>query len=176
MHVIWLSIVSEISSEWNDLHAWNSCSHVLPILDYCCLNWAFRPSQSTAMGLSDSYHNLTSPTNVRQNHWTLTPFWSAWLSTQSFVLRSWASASSLGLPVNSGLKCDQFICGNRHGCAGGTIGCYGGVGGTTGGGCGACGPHSAIFLYFWWGESIFYFIFHYPRYYYILVFPTWYWQ
>ena len=34
-----------------------------------------------------------------------------WVSLQSFVLKRWASASSSGLPENSGLKYDQFNCG-----------------------------------------------------------------
>ena len=57
-----------------------------------------------------------------------------YVSIQSFVLRRCASASSSGLPVNSGLKCDQFNCG---------ICCIGYVGADTGSytGCiiGACG-------------------------------------
>ena len=60
---------------------------------------------------------------------------------QSFILRRCASASSSGLPVNSGLKCNQFNCGTRAGgigcmgigCAGGTSGCIGGMGSCTGG-------------------------------------------
>ena len=77
------------------------------------------------------------------------------------------SASSSGLPENSGLKCDQFNCGIGAGwndyvgepihCAGsitscmsGTGGCTAGVSGVTGGGCSAGGagsPSSAIFTY-----------------------------
>ena len=69
------------------------------------------------MGLNDSYHNLAYPTNVKQNLWTLTPSWNAWVSIQSFILSRCVSASSSGFPANSGLKCDQFNCGTGPGCA-----------------------------------------------------------
>ena len=106
----------------------------MPILEYCCLNWFCKLIQSTFIGLSDSYHNLASPTNVKQKHWTV--------SIQSFILKRCASASSSGLHVNSGLKCDQFNCGTCAGwigCVGigyigGTGGCTGGTGGTIGSG------------------------------------------
>ena len=60
----------------------------------------------------------------------LTP-WNAYASIQLFVLRRCASASSSGLPANSGLKCDQFNCGAWAGwidwvgigCAGGITSC-----------------------------------------------------
>ena len=73
------------------------------------------------------------------------------MSIKSFVLRRWASAFSSGLPANSGLKCNQFNCGNGPGCAGGKTGCAGGpegitgctgnTGDTTGEGCGAGSLH-----------------------------------
>ena len=63
------------------------------------------------MGLKDSYHNLASPTNVRQNCWIFTSSGNACASIQSLVLSKYVSASSLGFPENSGLKFDQFNCG-----------------------------------------------------------------
>ena len=77
--------------------------------EYCCLNWFCKPCQSTFIGLRDSYHNLASPTSVRQSLWTFTPSWNWWVSIQSFVLSWCASASSSVFPENSGLKCDQLI-------------------------------------------------------------------
>ena len=66
----------------------------------------------------------------------------AWVSIWSLVLRRCASASSSGLPVNSGLKCDQFNCGigaGRIDCVGGTISCAGGAGSCMGGAGGTTG-------------------------------------
>ena len=108
----------------------------MPILEYCCLNLFCNPFQSKAIGLNDSYHNLASPTNVKQNYWTVTPSGKAWVSIQSLVLWRCVSTSLSGLPVNLGLKCDQFNWGIGAGwisCVGGTTGCAGGAGGCTGG-------------------------------------------
>ena len=119
----------------NDLHTKNKCSPVLPILEYCCQNWFCNPFQSKAIGLSDSYHNLTSSTNFKQNHWTSTASGKAWVFIQSLVLRRCASASSSGLPANSGLKGDQFNWGIGSGwigCVGGAIGSAGVAGSCTG--------------------------------------------
>ena len=91
---------------------------MLPNFEYCCLNLSCSPSQFTAMDLSDSYHSLASPTSVKQKLWTLTPSGKVCMSIQSFVLRRCASASSSGLPENSGLKCYQFKCGMGTGCFG----------------------------------------------------------
>ena len=86
------------------------------------------PNQSMFMGLKHSYHNLASPTNVKQNIWTFTPFGNACVSIQSLILIKCASASSSGFPENSGLRCDQFNCAMSFtGCAGGC------------GTCSACG-------------------------------------
>ena len=84
---------------------------------YCCQNWFCRPNQSTFIGLRDSYHNLASPTNVKQNLWTFTPSGNACLSIQSFIVSKCTSASS-GFPENSGLKCDLFNCDQYCTCAG----------------------------------------------------------
>ena len=35
---------------------------MFPILEFSCLNWFWKPNQSTFIGLRDSYHNLASPT------------------------------------------------------------------------------------------------------------------
>ena len=108
------------------------------------------------MGLKDSYYNLASPTNVKQNPCTLTPSRNWWVSIQSFVLSKCASASFSDLPANSGLKCDQFNCGICCICYMGTSWSWA-TGGCTAccGCCGACGwiggaggPASAIFIYF----------------------------
>ena len=93
---------------------------------YFCLNWTCRPTESTAIGLSDSYHNPASSTNVKQNLWTSTPSGKAWVFIQLFVLKWCASACSSGLPVNSSLKFDQFNGGTSPGhvgCTGGTTVC-----------------------------------------------------
>ena len=63
------------------------------------------------ISLSDSYHNLASPTKVKQNVCTLTWSGTSCVSIQSFVLSKCPSASSSGLPAYSGLKWDQFNCG-----------------------------------------------------------------
>ena len=94
-----------------DLQAWNNCSLVLPILEYCCLNIFCKPSQLTFISLSDSYHNLASPTKVKWNLCTLTWSRNLCVSIQLFVLSRCASESSPGLLAYSGLKWDQFNCG-----------------------------------------------------------------
>ena len=112
------------------------------------------------IGLKDSYNHLASPTNVRQNHWTFTPSGNACVSIQSFALSKYASASSLGFPANSGLKCDQVNCGiccigclgtSWFGATGSCTGCWGACGAWragTGGGTGSVGgPASAMFIY-----------------------------
>ena len=70
------------------------------------------------IGLKDSYHNLASPTKVKQNHWNFTSSGNACVSIQLFVLSKCACASS-GFPNNSGLKCEHF---NYGKCC---IGCVG---------------------------------------------------
>ena len=91
----------------------------------------------------------------------LTPSGKAWVSIQSLVLRRYASTSLSGLPVNSGLKWDQFnwgigagwigCAGETIGCVGGADSCTGGTGGTTGGVTGhvwgAGGPPSPMSNY-----------------------------
>ena len=104
MHITYASIVSVFSSKWKDLHAWNSCSLVLPIFEYCCLNKFCKPYQSTFMGVKDSYHNLVSPTNVKQNLWTLMVSRKWFAVIQLLVLNKWASASPSDFPKNSGLN------------------------------------------------------------------------
>ena len=64
--------------------------------------------QSFAIGHNDSCHNLASPIKVRQNLSAFTPSEELWVSIQSFVQRKCDSASSSGLPENSGLKYNQF--------------------------------------------------------------------
>ena len=88
----------EFSSKSNYLQAWYSYSLVLPILEYCCLNWKCKPFQLTTLGLRHLYHIPTSSTNVRQNLCTLKPCGNAWLSIQPFVPNKWAFASSSSLP------------------------------------------------------------------------------
>ena len=108
----------------------------MPNLEYCCLNWFCNPFESKAIGLNDSYHNFASPTNVKQNHWTLAPsgkhgYPSSLWSWEDVLLHLYP-----GLHVNIGLKCDQFNWGigvGCIGCAGGTISCGGGAGSCTGG-------------------------------------------
>ena len=104
MCVTYASIVSVFSSKWKDLHACNSCSLVLPIFQYCCLNKFCKPCQSMFTGCKDLYHNLASPTNVKQNLLTLIPSkkWCALI--QSLVWSNWASASSSCFPENSGMS------------------------------------------------------------------------
>ena len=140
--------VSVCSSKWKDLHTWNICSLVFPIFEYCCLIWFCKPNQCTYIYLWDSYQNLASPTNVRQNLWTFTPSWNWYMSIQSFILSRCASASSSGFPKNSGLKCDEFNCGM---CCTSYAGCCGWGGWVVGGAgtAGACGPASAIFILYY---------------------------
>ena len=107
MHVTYASIVSVFSSKCKDHHAWNSCSVVLPIFEYCYLNKFCKPCQSMLMGVKNSYHNLAS-NNVRQNHWTLIPSRKWCVFIQLSVWSKWASTSSSGFPDKSGLKWDQF--------------------------------------------------------------------
>ena len=71
----------------------NSCSLVFPMFEYCCLNLFCKPNQSTFIGLKDPYHNVASPTNVRQNHWPFTSSGNACVSIKSLVLSKCASAS-----------------------------------------------------------------------------------
>ena len=66
------SMVSVFSSKLKDLQAWNNCSLVFPILEYCCLNKFCNSHQSTFIGSNDWYHNLASPNSLRQNLWTFT--------------------------------------------------------------------------------------------------------
>ena len=111
----------------------------MAILEYCCQNWLCNPFQFKTIGLSDSYHSLVSPTSVKQNHWTWTPSGKACMSIQSLVLRRCTSASSSGLPIKSGLKCDQF----NWGIGACWIGCVGGAGSYTEGAGGTAGGIAA---------------------------------
>ena len=97
------------TTETTSMHG-NNCSLVLPILEYCSLNTFCKSSHSAFIGLSDSYHNIASPTKVKQNLCTFMLSRKSCVSIQSFVLSKWASASSSGLPANLGLKWDQFNC------------------------------------------------------------------
>ena len=90
------------------------------------LNWFCKPCQSLFIGLRDSYHNLASPNNVRQNLWNFTPSWNWCVFIQLFILSRCASASSSGFPENSGLKDDQFKCGIFCTCCTGCCGTWGG--------------------------------------------------
>ena len=107
------------------------------------------------MGSSDWYHNLASPSSVKENFWTLIPSTKWCVVIQSLAQSRWASAYSSGFPENSGLKWDQFRC--TTWCAGCT-GCCGacGSGGSawSGGGLGVatfcgCSPGSALPQLFW---------------------------
>ena len=100
--------MSVFSSNLNVLQASNSCLGVLPIFEYYHLNLFCKAGQSLSKGTSDSYHNLASPVNVKQNHLTLTSLEKLCASIQSLVLRRCDSASSLGLPENSGFFPIQF--------------------------------------------------------------------
>ena len=151
IHVTYPSIVSVFWSKWKDLHTWNNCSLVCPIFEYWCLNCFFKPFPPKAIGLSDLYHNLSSPTKVRQNICILIPSGSAWVSIQSLVLRRCDSTSSSDLPANSGLKWDQFNCGTGPGwtggitgCVGRTTGCAGVAGSCTGGTVGTTGGVTGV--------------------------------
>ena len=131
------------------ISAWNSCSLVLPILEYCCLNQFGNPCQFTFIGSNEWYHNLASPNSVRQNLWTLTLLTKCCTFIQPFVQNRCPFASLLGLPGNSGIKFDQVNCTNCWPCgACGTCGACGacGVCGITGA-CGACGAWGA------WGTT-----------------------
>ena len=110
MCVTYASMVSVFSSKLKDLHTWNNCSLVLPILEYCCLNKVCNPCQSVFIGSNDWYHSLASHNSVKQNLWTLTPSTKWCAVTQSLLWSRWASAYSAGFPQNSGLKWDQFKC------------------------------------------------------------------
>ena len=86
------------------LHAWNSCSLVLPILKYCCPNEFCSPSHSAIISLKDLYHSLATPISVRQNLCTSSFSQNICVSIQSFILGKWASASSSGFLENLGLN------------------------------------------------------------------------
>ena len=132
---------------------------MLLIFEYSCLNWFCKPCQSTLIGLKDSYHNLASPINVRQNLWTLIPSWNWCVFIQLLVLSKWASASSSCFPGNSGLKYDQFKCG-IHRCTG----CWGVWGAEGAGISGAYSPASAIFYLYWFYYAVLcYILFFYTR-------------
>ena len=100
------------------------------------------------MGLKVSYHKLALPVRVKQNFCTFATYEKLCVSIQSFVLNRGATASSSGLPENSGLKWDQFNCGiwtegaggniGLGTCAEGFCGCTG-FGTCTGGFCGCTG-------------------------------------
>ena len=60
------------------------------------------------ISLSNLYHNLVSPTKVKQNLCTLTWSRNSCVSIQLFILSKCASAYSPGLPVYLGLKWDQW--------------------------------------------------------------------
>ena len=110
MQVTYGSTVSVFSSKLKDLLAWNNCSLVLPILEYCCLNKFCNPCQSTLIGSNEWYNILASPNSVKQNLWTLTPSTKFCAFIQSLVQSRCAFVSSSGFPENSGLKWDQFKC------------------------------------------------------------------
>ena len=104
-------MISVFSSKLNDLHAWNSCSHVLPNFEYLCLNKFCNCSHVILSKVSKDWnHSLASPSSVRQNLCTLTSSIKWWAFIQSLEHSRCASASSSGFPENSGLKLDQFIC------------------------------------------------------------------
>ena len=107
------------------------------------------------IGVRDSYHNLASPTNVKQTLWTLITFGKWYAFVQSLVWSKWASESSSGFPEISGLKCDQFKCTIYCPCCVGCMVCcvccagsgWAGEGGGAGI-SGACCPASAILYLF----------------------------
>ena len=108
MQVTYASMDSVFSWKLKDLHTWNNCSLVLPILEYCCQNKFCNPCQSTFIASNEWYHNLASLNRVMQNLWTSTPS-TKWCAVILLLVQSrWASASSSGFPENSGLKWDQF--------------------------------------------------------------------
>ena len=104
-------MVLVFSSKVNDRHAWNNCSCVLPNFEYLCLNkfcnWGHVVFSN---GSKDWYHNLASPSRVRQNLWTFTSLMEWWAFIHLLEHSKCASASSSGFYENSGLKFDQFIC------------------------------------------------------------------
>ena len=95
--------MSVFSSNLNVLQAWNSCSGVLPIFEYCHLNLFCKAGQSSSKRANDSYHNLASPVSVKWKCLTLTSFGKLCASIQSLILRTCDSTSSSGLPENSRL-------------------------------------------------------------------------
>ena len=129
---------------------WDNCSHVLPNFEYCCLKHSCNPVQSATICLNNSYHNLASLVRVKKNLCTFAICGKLCASIQSFVLSIWASASSSGLPENSGFKHDQinwgwpcctWIC---TGCAG--FGTWAGrSGGCTGFCCMCCAAACSCF-------------------------------
>ena len=100
--------MSVFLSNLNVLQAWNSCLGVLPIFKYCHLTLFCNAGQSLSKGANDSYHSLASPISVMQKHLTFSPSGKLCASIQSLVLRRWDSASSSGLPENSGFLPIQF--------------------------------------------------------------------
>ena len=102
-------MVSTFSSKLNDLHVWNNCSHVLPNFEYLCLNKVCNCGHVVfSKGSKGWYHNLASPSSVRQNLWTFISSSNQWAFIQSLEHSRCTSASSSGFPENSGLKLDQF--------------------------------------------------------------------
>ena len=104
------SIVSVFSSKLKDLHTWNDCSLVFPILEYCYLSKFCNSCQSTFTGSNDWYHNLC---------------FSQWCMTKSLDFQTlnkvmyihpviWMEQMCpcilIRFPWNSGLKFDQFKC------------------------------------------------------------------
>ena len=107
------------------------------------------------MGLNDSYHNLASPTNIRQNLLDFETFWKCMgvhpiicCKKISFYIFIWLTCKFLFYNVI------KFDYGNRLGSPGCTTNCAGGTEGTTGciggvgGGCDAGGPPSSHFSIF----------------------------
>ena len=88
-----------------------SFSGLYTILEFCCLKINCKPTQSVFIGLSDSHHNLASPTKVKQNLCSFNQFQKSCVSIQLFILSKCASTSPSGLPAYSGLNWDQFNCG-----------------------------------------------------------------
>ena len=166
MQVTYASIVLVFSSKLKGLQAWNSCSLVLPILEYCCLNKFCIPCQLTFIGSNELYHNLASPKHIKQNLWTLTP--STKCGHPVIGVEQMGFCILIRFLWNSGLKWDQFKCTiSCSGCCGASM-CMGGAGWSccyccywacwpacagAGGGLGTgtsypCGPGSAIFYSF----------------------------
>ena len=80
------------------------CFHILPNSKYCCMNCYCNPVQSITIGLNDSYNNLASLVKVKQKLCIFVTSENLWVSIQR-----WASASSSGLPKNSGLNMTSLI-------------------------------------------------------------------